>query len=292
MRSSPARRHFLLTRGTARLDLWPLSLLLALGCGGSEGPLLVRRTMGDAGDAAPDDAGGAKRDALPPDLSLQYQITGTLDPSVDAELFVVDLFNTSAEQVADLHARGRLVMGYFSAGSLESFREDAARFPRAAVGEPLPPYPDESWLDHRRADVRALMVARLERARSRGLDGVFASTLGAYATDSGFPLTLTDELAYLTFLAEAAHTRDLRIGASADLELVQPLAAKIDFVIATGCVARRACAELSPLLSQGLPVFDLETGGEHSSVCSQAAAFDIPVTFKDPSWNASWSTCP
>ncbi|HTU56941.1 MAG TPA: hypothetical protein VMF89_00885, partial [Polyangiales bacterium] len=86
---------------TARRRLWLLPLLPALGCGGSEGPLLVRRTD-DAGDAATEDA-GARRDPLPRDLSLQYQITGTLDPSVDAELFVVDLFNTSAEQVAELH---------------------------------------------------------------------------------------------------------------------------------------------------------------------------------------------
>jgi hypothetical protein len=225
-------------------------------------------------------------------MSLQYQITDTLDLDVNAELFVIDLFDTSAEQLAELHARGRVVMAYVSAGTLESFRDDAQRFPRAAVGEPLSGYPDEAWLDHRDADVRALMEARLDRARSKGFDGVFASTLGAYATDSGFTLTRTDELAYLTFLVDAAHARGLGIGLSGQLELATVLAGSLDFVIVIGCVAGGFCAELRSFVMQGLPVFDLETEGDHASVCSQAAALAIPVTFKEPSWNASWSTCP
>lgn len=36
---------------------------------------------------------------------------------------------------------------YISIGTVESWREDAGAFPSEAVGEALPDYPDEKYLD-------------------------------------------------------------------------------------------------------------------------------------------------
>src|ERR1700712_3317865 len=90
---------------------WGMLLCWLSACAASEGPLLVRRSSADAGPAALQAS------------SLQYQLTGDLDEQVDAQLFVVDLFATSAEQVAALHAAGRVVTAYVSVGSLESWRD-------------------------------------------------------------------------------------------------------------------------------------------------------------------------
>ena len=43
----------------------------------------------------------------------------------------------------------------FSAGTMEPFRDDASRFPAAALGNPLAGYPDERWVDVRDATVRS-----------------------------------------------------------------------------------------------------------------------------------------
>ena len=54
-----------------------------------------------------------------PGLSWQWQLTGTIDTSVDAAMFDIDLFDAPASTVSTLHARGRKVVCYTSAGSFE-----------------------------------------------------------------------------------------------------------------------------------------------------------------------------
>jgi hypothetical protein len=39
-------------------------------------------------------------------------------------------------------------------------------------------------------------------------------------------------------------------------------------------------------------VFDLETDGDKATVCSRAASFKIPVTFKSSRYDATRSVCP
>jgi hypothetical protein len=270
----------------------PLTLslvLLQVGCTLIEGPLLVKREEADAGDAA---RGPSRGGAVRAGMSLQYQIVGELDSAVDAQLFVVDLFETDVAQVAALHAAGRLVMAYVSAGSREPWRDDAARFPRAVLGEPLANYPNELWLDVRTSEVRKLMEERLDRAVAKGFDGVFYSTLGGYRANSGFDLTRADQLDYDKFLAEAAHARGLSAGLSGDFELANELSSVFDWAIAIGCIARDFCDELSPLKARDLPIFDLETGGDVAEVCRQAQAYGFEVTFKRPSYDGYRSVCP
>ena len=102
-----------------------LAIVLALvltGCSPVEGPLLHARASGDA-DAMvvmPDAGLGAP---IAQSMSWQYQLTGALDFSLEADLFVIDLFEPDAAQIDALHARGKVVAAYLSAGTLESFRD-------------------------------------------------------------------------------------------------------------------------------------------------------------------------
>jgi hypothetical protein len=292
-----------------------IALFWAVSACGTEGQLLYRNQLPDAGplDAGPLDAGPpdpGPLDAGPPDpgprdastppfrtsvrtnMSLQYQITGTIDPQVNAQVFVVDLFDTDSAEVTQLHAAGRIVIGYVSVGTLESWRSDASKFPKAGVGKAHDNYPNEAWLDVRNAEVRDLMRARLQRAVDRKFDGVFASTFGAYRQTSGFPLTRADELDYHTFLTDTAHALGLTIGLSGDFELSDVLANDYDWAIANNCFARDTCGELAPLTARGLPVFDLETGGDRTSICERAKTLGITVSFKEANSSAARSTCP
>lgn len=63
--------------------------------------------------------------------------------TVDADVFDVDLFDTPAATVAELHRRGRRVVCYFSAGTREDWRADADRSPAKVVGARLPECPGE-----------------------------------------------------------------------------------------------------------------------------------------------------
>ena len=273
---------------------------LALGCSATEGPLLLATDAGrsqpfalgpgaGAGAAA---ASAATASRVRVRMSLQYQLTGSIDTSVDAQLFVIDLFDASSQQIADLHAAGRVVIAYLSAGSLEPWREDAARFPRAAVGSSLADYPNESWLDIRSSQVRSLIAARLDRARDKGFDGVFPTTLGAYKATTGFQLTIADQLDYDRFLASEARARGLSPGLAGDFDIAQQLTASFDWALAIGCVADASCDQLGAMIAQAKPIFDLETRGQRDSVCSQAARLGIPTTLKHPGYDAWRDPCP
>ena len=73
-----------------------------------------------------------------PDDRLQWQL-GDLpaDLTVDAEVYDLDLFETTRAEVQQLQDDGRFVVCYLSAGSWEPYRPDSARFPQAVRGRPI-----------------------------------------------------------------------------------------------------------------------------------------------------------
>jgi hypothetical protein len=279
--------------GVAYSGLAGLWLALA-GCGVTEGRLL--HAIGDAGAAreeggARDGSAGTAPAIIAPGEPWQYQLTGRVDPQLHAQLFVIDLFNVSADTIAQLHASGKRAAAYLSAGTLEPYRDDAARFPASAVGRSFEAYPDESWLDVRDDSVRALMAARLDLARDSGFDGVLPTNLTAYLYDSGFDLSAQDEADYSAWLAEQAHQRGLAVGMSGDFTQAG-LAQHFDFGVHYGCIARGDCGLLDPFLAQGKPALDVEIEGDLTAMCSRAAELGVNAILKRSDYGAYREVCP
>ena len=117
-----------------------------------------RGTAGDILRTRPD--GSATDRPVPAALSTwQIQLTGALDTTVDVRSYIVDV-ETPAAVIGGLHDAARIVLCYFSAGTVEPFRADASRFPASSLGAPLADYPDERWVDIRDPTVRAIMQFR------------------------------------------------------------------------------------------------------------------------------------
>jgi len=272
----------------ARLATWGLALLT--GCSALEGPLLHKR-----GAPVPVDGGGPDAGRVPGVIaqaaSWQYQLVGAVDPALDADLLVIDL-EEDASLLSELHARGKVVVAYLSAGTFEPFRFDADQFPAAALGNPLQGYPEESWLDVRDTTVRALMAARLQLARDHGFDGVLFANLNAYSSDSGFPLGATDQDDYTRWLSEQARGRSLLTGMSGDFGRSDELAPSFDFAIDFGCIARADCEQLAPFTAQAKPVFDVETEGTAAEVCARAAEYGVNALLKRSDFGAYRVGCP
>ena len=108
----------------------------------------------------------------PSRTSWQWQLSGTIDTTVDVEMYDVDMVTTPQATIDLLHARGVKVICYFSAGSYESYRLDSSRFLPADLGLVMDGWPDEKWLNIRSANVRAIMASRLDVAVSKHCDGV------------------------------------------------------------------------------------------------------------------------
>ncbi|MBN1774820.1 MAG: endo alpha-1,4 polygalactosaminidase [Deltaproteobacteria bacterium] len=234
----------------------------------------------DAADA-PDAPPGIWRPA--PGTSWQWQLTGTIDASLDVEMYDIDLFEAPQATIDGLRARGVAVICYFSAGSREEWRDDADDFPPAAVGEPLDGWPGESWIDVRSTDVRRIMRARLDLAVAKRCDGVEPDNVDAYANDSGFPLTAAHQLDYNRFLAAEAHARGLSVGLKNDLEQVDELLADFDWALDEECFEWDECELLEPFIGAGKAVFQVEYGAAAlaDSVCPRANALDFDTLIKN-----------
>jgi hypothetical protein len=186
-------------------------------------------------------------------------------------MYDVDLFETPPATISALHSQGRKVICYFSAGTYENWRPDKKKFPKSVLGNALPDWPGERWLDIRQlSTLKPIMTARLDLAVTKGCDGVEPDNVEAYNNHSGFPLTANHQLAYNRWLAKAAHNRKLSIGLKNDLGQVNQLVGSFDWALNEQCFEYDECDVLSAFIAQGKAVFGVEYEGDPADFCPVA----------------------
>jgi len=229
-----------------------------------------------------------------PGTSWQYQLSDTVDTSIDATVYVVDMVETPQSTIDELHENGRFVVCYFSAGSWEEYRDDADDFPPAVLGNVMDGWPDEKWLDIRQIDLLApIMKARLDMAADKQCDGVDPDNVDGYTNDSGFPLTYADQLAYNRWMVTEAHGRGLAIGLKNGLEQISALVDEYEWQLNEQCFQYDECEMLLPFIDAGKPVWNVEyveEGAETAVFCPQANAYNFDSLLKEydlGSWRES-----
>ncbi|GAB4399673.1 MAG: endo alpha-1,4 polygalactosaminidase [Anaerolineales bacterium] len=216
-----------------------------------------------------------------PGTSWQIQYTGELDTSLNVQIYNLDLFDTPQSVIDSLHQQNRRVICYFSAGSWEDWRPDAANFAPELLGNPLEGWQGEQWLDIRRLDLLTpLMEARLNLAYQKGCDAVDPDNVNGYTNNTGFPLTAADQLAYNRFLAQAAHSRNLAIGLKNDLDQIPDLVNDFDFAVNEECFTYNECNLLQPFTAANKPVFGIQYDLAPETFCPQANALNLDFLAK------------
>ncbi|MDH5218128.1 MAG: endo alpha-1,4 polygalactosaminidase [Gammaproteobacteria bacterium] len=245
--------------------------------------------VNDGGDVARDQPPIVTGEWYKPALTdtWQWQLQGTIDINYDVNVYDIDLFDAPQSTIEALHAQGRKVICYFSAGSYENFRDDASQFENADLGNSLDGWENENWLDIRSANVRKIMQARLDLAVTKKCDGVEPDNMDAYdaSNKAGFssdPLIAADQLDYNRFIANEAHKRDLSVGLKNDLPQIPDLVEYFDFAVNEQCHQYGECDELKPFIDAGKPVFNAEypeekvlSNSERDMVCQAARAANI-----------------
>ena len=227
-----------------------------------------------------------------PGTTWQIQLLGDLDIGWDVAVYDVDLFDTAQPTIDRLHADGRRVVCYFSAGSHEDWRTDAADYPAAVLGLPLEGWPGERWVDVRRIDVLGpILAARLDLAAAKGCDAVDPDNVDGYANPTGFDFTDDDQLAFNRWLAEGAHERGLGVALKNDLGQIPDLVAWFDFAVNEECFQFDECDLLAPFVDAGKAVLAIDYAGDEE-VCSRAEARGLSLLFKDHDLTASGHPCP
>jgi hypothetical protein len=228
-----------------------------------------------------------------PRTTWQWQLSGDIDTSVDAEVFDIDLFDTAQETIELLHAQGRRIVCHFSAGSYDVRRPDAGNIPRRVRGASLdPPYASERWLDIRSKVVRTIMEARLDVARAKGCDGVEPDNMDGYEHDTRFKLTARHQRAYNRFIASAAHERDLAVALKNNAKQAAALEPHFDFAVVEQCFEFDECAKYEPFVDRGKAVLQVEYDGEPAEICPAAARLGFSAILKQSDVGAARVACP
>ncbi|WP_404991971.1 endo alpha-1,4 polygalactosaminidase [Cupriavidus pauculus] len=211
----------------------------------------------------------------------QLQLQGTINTSYNAAVFDIDLFDTPQATINALKAQGKRVVCYFSAGSSENWRPDFSKFKAADMGNALDGWAGERWLDTRSANVRAVMTARMDLAKSKGCDGVDPDNVDGYTNKPGFPLTAATQLDYNRFLATQAHARGLAVGLKNSVAQLSDLASAFDFAVNEQCFQYNECSGYSAFTVQGKPVFNVEyqtkwkDATTRQTLCAKAKALSL-----------------
>lgn len=265
------------------------------GAGGEAGQGGAGGAGGQGGSGG--QGGGASVYLPKPGTSWQWQLSGLpLDTSFDVEVYDIDLVETKTSEIDALHAAGRKVICYFSAGSWESFRPDASDFPAAVKGSPLdPPFADELWLDIRSQVVRDIMKKRLDLAVTKKCDAVEPDNVDGFSNDNGFGLTSADQLDFNKFIANEAHARGLSVGLKNDIEQLSALVDFFDWALNEECYAYNECAAYGPTFIQaGKAVFHAEyvDAGQLTKVCAVTKPLQISTIIKNIELDAYRVACP
>jgi hypothetical protein len=216
-----------------------------------------------------------------------------LDTSLDVAIYDVDL-DTSTATLDGLRAAGRKIICYISVGTDEPWRDDAASFPPAAVGQPLAGYPNERWLDTRDATVRSIMAARLDVAAAKGCNGVDLSSVSPQGADTGFPLTRADAADYARYLAGAAHARGLGAGLGGGSDIAAEVEPSLDWAFAETCLTDGTCAPFAAFTAARKTVFAVVygTAADVPTACPPAREAGLNTLIKNRSLDAFRVPCP
>lgn len=225
-------------------------------------------------------------------LTWQWQLRGTLDLDVDADVFEFDAFTTPAESVDRLRKRERRLICYLNAGVYEPDRPDADRFPDELLGAEAGA-PGTRWLDIRQwSELEPILRDRLRLCRGKGFDAVDLDNVDGYAHRSGFPLTYDDQLRFNRRLATLARSLGLSPGLKNNLDQVVALEPDFDFAINEECFANRECARLAPFVEAGKPVFHVEYDLMTSEFCTAALGLGFSSIRKSRDLDAWRTACP
>lgn len=207
----------------------------------------------------------------------------------------VDLDDTSTRE--EHLATGKIIICSFSAGSVETWREDvqanATAWANAVVGDLE--YWDESWLDiGKLEELQNLMLPRLQKAALAGCHAIEPDNLDCFGNSDCWSActginnaneAYKRQLEYNQWLVSAAHSVGVGIGLKNALTMIDDVAADFDFAINEQCHEYDECDKVEPFLNLGKIVFNVEyindlticevqTKGLLSKYCEGSADYD------------------
>ncbi|OCF53972.1 hypothetical protein L486_08529 [Kwoniella mangroviensis CBS 10435] len=212
--------------------------------------------------------------------------------SLSKTMYVVDMAQSTAEQIANYHAKGKTVGCYFSAGTWEPYRTDAKQFlpecycgPNVTIdstGRCTGSGSDanllgewgEWWLNIRSEkclnNIKSIMTDRIKAGKQKGCDSVDPDNVDAWTNHQNFGITQQDQVNYLLWLSSTARSNGLGIDLKNSGDLITDpdtgtstnwttsLINAFDFNVIESCYQYNECEKYDPFLEAGKPQIRIE----------------------------------
>ncbi|WVW78081.1 hypothetical protein I302_100032 [Kwoniella bestiolae CBS 10118] len=212
--------------------------------------------------------------------------------SLNKTMYVVDMAQSTAEQFANYHAKGKSVGCYFSAGTWEPYRSDAKQFlPECYCGPNVSTDSTgrctgkgsdanllgewgEWWLDIRSEkclnNIKSIMSDRIKAAKAKGCDSVDPDNVDAWTNQQNFGITKQDQVNYLLWLSSIARSNGLGIDLKNSGDLITDpdtgkstdwttsLVNAFDFNVIESCYQYDECEKYDPFLKASKPQIRIE----------------------------------
>ena len=254
----------------------------------------VAPALDDAFAGAQDDA---EYDAPAPGVPWQLVLNGDAPSDPGAAVYDLDA-SVSTKRLDALRADNSSVylVCYLSVGTWEDWRNDADAFPDEVLGEALPDWEGERYVDVTATDVlHPIWQARLDACAASGFDAVDPDNIDIYANVSGFSITADEVTELMVWLANEAHARGMAIGQKNAPELVADLEPLLDFAVVEQCLEQAGCAAYAPYAAAGKPVFAVEYPADAvvpEGYCDLAAAAGLSLLVSTQALDAPGVRCP
>ncbi|XXQ39015.1 Glycoside-hydrolase family GH114 TIM-barrel domain-containing protein [Plasmodiophora brassicae] len=172
-----------------------------------------------------------------------------------------------------LRAHNRYIICYVNVGALDPGAVDWNAF--TAVTPTIIDTVSLVWdfqylLDIRRNETRALIKARFQRMASYGCHGIQTDNLDVYSLANKFGLTVDNAVDYMKWISATVHSLGMAVGLKDCGNLVTPrnLVPVFDFAVVDSCADFTGmCAEFTPFIQAGKPVFAAEYTDAGSAGC-------------------------
>ncbi len=206
-------------------------------------------------------------------------------------VYDIDGANSTAADVAAIHAAGAIAVCYVDVGTLEPNRPDEANFPASVIGPDVQGWPGEKWLLVTAANqttILPLMKARFASwCQAKGFDAIEPDNLDAWTNISG--VTEADNVAYDLAIGQLAQTIHLSIGLKnvmTDLKASQyaSFLAVFDWALNEQCYEYGECdayTAAGSFLPAGKAVFDVEYSAAPDCTMANAAHINAQQTDLD-----------
>lgn len=204
-----------------------------------------------------------------PGTTWQWQLSGMVNTSVDAQVYDIDLFDTPQSTIDTLKTRGVNIVCYFSV-HYENWRPDSHTFPTDSLGKNYPGWDGEKYVNWDNSSYWPIMMARLDLAKSKGCDGVEPDNVDQYSGTGFSNINRIRAERLVKDLASAAHSRGLSIGLKNMTDSIPALANYVDFAVNEECFQYDECNVYNVFIQQNKAVFGVEYEGNAETFCPKA----------------------